>query len=87
MMPRKLTSLGGFYLAPGYSTEFLHMFLAQDLYPSRLDRDADENIQAELVPLAAVLTMMSAGELQDAKSIAGLTLALGALEKGHEQPG
>jgi 8-oxo-dGTP pyrophosphatase MutT (NUDIX family) len=27
-LPRKLVRLGGYYLAPGYSTEFMHLYLA-----------------------------------------------------------
>ena len=37
--PGKLTSLGGEFTAPGYTTEFIHLFLAEDLTPAPLAVD------------------------------------------------
>jgi ADP-ribose pyrophosphatase len=37
----KLTRLGGFFLAPGYATEFMHVYLATGLRPDRLSGDDD----------------------------------------------
>ena len=37
--------LGKFYMAPGYSTELMHIFLASGLYDSPLEPDADEYIE------------------------------------------
>ena len=34
--------LGGFYLAPGYSTEYMYVYLATDLRYDPLEADADE---------------------------------------------
>lgn len=67
--------LGGFYLAPGYSTEYLHIFLARHLTPSPLAADADEFLFVERLPLSAVLQKIEQGEIQDAKSLAALLLA------------
>jgi ADP-ribose pyrophosphatase len=75
MLPGKLQPLGGFFLAPGYSSEYLHLFLAQELSPAKLPRDADEDIQAKSYTPEALRTMMEAGDIQDAKTIAGLFLA------------
>ena len=36
MAPGKLSRIGGAFLAPGYSTEYLHFFLATELKPSPL---------------------------------------------------
>ena len=33
-LPRKIERLGGFYSAPGYGTEYLHLYLATDLVSS-----------------------------------------------------
>ena len=35
-LPRRVERLGGFYCAPGWATEYLHLYLAADLAPSRL---------------------------------------------------
>lgn len=70
--PGKLASLGGFFVAPGYTTEYIHLFLATELTPSRLPGDEDEFIQVDRVSLAEALTMIESGTIIDAKSIIGL---------------
>jgi ADP-ribose pyrophosphatase len=70
--PGKLEALGGMYVAPGYTTEYIHLFLATELVESRLDADNDEFIEAERVPLASAVEMIERGEIIDGKSIVGL---------------
>jgi ADP-ribose pyrophosphatase len=45
----QLEKIGSFFLAPGYSTEFMHVFLARDLSPSPLEGDADEFLTPEVI--------------------------------------
>jgi ADP-ribose pyrophosphatase len=71
----RLEKIGAFYLAPGYSTEFLHIFLAQDLSFAPLPGDVDEFVQAEKYTPAEAYAMALNGTLQDAKSLAALFLA------------
>jgi ADP-ribose pyrophosphatase len=70
----KLVKIGEFYLAPGYSTEYMTVYLATDLYPSPLPGDIDEFITIEHVPVAKAYDMVINGELQDGKSLAVLLL-------------
>jgi ADP-ribose pyrophosphatase len=63
------------YLAPGYSSELLHVFLARGLRPAEGTPDADENIQRAVMPLAEAVRWILAGEIHDAKTICGLLLA------------
>lgn len=74
--PGRLRRLGGFYLAPGYSTEYLHVFLATELTDSPLTPDEDERIQ--IVPLqpAEALEQMANATIEDAKSLAAMLLAM-----------
>jgi ADP-ribose pyrophosphatase len=67
--------LGGFYLAPGYSTEWLHLYLARDLRESRRAGDFDEEIEVETAGLEEALRRLLGGEPSDMKTIAGLFLA------------
>ncbi len=78
--PGRLRRLGGFYLAPGYSTEYLHVFLATELTDSPLTPDEDERIQ--IVPLqpAEALEQMANATIEDAKSLAAMLLAMPILE-------
>ena len=72
---RKIESLGGFYLAPGYSTEYMYVYLATGLYHNPLQADENEFLQVETIPLADALQMSTTGSLPDAKSLAALWLA------------
>jgi ADP-ribose pyrophosphatase len=76
-----LTKVGDFYLAPGYSTEFMHVFLATDLSFDPLEADADEFLSVEHIPVAEAIRMAERGEMPDAKSLAALLLAKSSLEK------
>ena len=70
-----LERLGGFYLAPGYSTEFLHIFLARDLYEAPLEPDEEEMIEIEKVTIAQAYQLAANGQIDDAKTLAALMLA------------
>ena len=70
--PGKLEPLGGIYVAPGYTTEYIHLFLATDLRESHLEADDDEFIEVERVTMADALQMIESGEICDGKSVAGL---------------
>ncbi len=74
MAARQLTRLGSFFLAPGYSTEYMHVFLASDLYPSPLPGDADEFLDVVKVPFEHVRDLVSQGEIQDSKTLSALCL-------------
>ena len=68
----RMERLGGFYSSPGYSTEFLHLFLATELEPGGSRAHEDEIIEVVPIPLKQVHRLITSGELRDAKSIAGL---------------
>jgi ADP-ribose pyrophosphatase len=70
-----LKKLGGYFLAPGYSTEYMHVYLASDLYPSRLPGDEDEFLDVVSCPVPRVLEAVRSGKIQDAKTLASLYLA------------
>jgi len=76
-----LTKLGEFYLAPGYSTEFMVVFLATGLSPNPLDADDDEFLSVESIPVAEAFERAERGEIPDAKSLAALFLAKPSLKK------
>jgi len=72
---REMLPIGGFYMSPGYSTEYMYCFLARGLYRSPLSPDADEFLNVEKIPLEQVKRMAAAGDLPDSKSLAALMLA------------
>ena len=71
-LPRKIERLGGFYSAPGYCTEYLHLYLATDLIPSPLYAEDTEEISLVRVPVNQIRSLITSGNIYDAKSIAGL---------------
>jgi ADP-ribose pyrophosphatase len=75
-LPRKIEKLVGFYAAPGYCTEYLHLYLATDLVPSRLHAEDTEGISLVRVPLDQVAALITSGRICDGKSVAGLLLYL-----------
>lgn len=80
MAAGSLSEIGAFYLAPGYSTEFMHVYLARDLVPSRLVADEDEFLTVVKMPVQEVLEAARTGRIVDAKSLAALFLAKPYLE-------
>jgi ADP-ribose pyrophosphatase len=76
MAAARLEKLGEYYLAPGYSTEKMHAYLARDLSPAPLAQDEDEFIEVVKLPVGEALQLARAGTIQDAKSLAALFLAL-----------
>ncbi|MCL5266211.1 MAG: NUDIX hydrolase [Chloroflexi bacterium] len=68
----RIEPLTGFYPCPGYSTEFIHVYVATGLQPSVAEHDDDEDIEVVPVPFPEALKMVGSGEICDAKSIIGL---------------
>ena len=83
-MPQKVKRLGGFYSAPGYCTEYLHLYLATDLVPSRLFAEDTEEISLVRVPMVQIPDLIASGRFCDAKSIAGLLTYLEYLKRKPE---
>jgi ADP-ribose pyrophosphatase len=81
-----IEALGGFYLAPGYSTEYMHVYLATNLHYDPLKADADEFLSVEKVAIKDAFEMSMRGFLPDAKSLAAFFLARPRLEKLKKEP-
>jgi ADP-ribose pyrophosphatase len=67
--------LASFWTAPGFATELMHLYLATGLVVVAEDRrlaDEDEHLELVRLPLADAVALVEAGEIADAKSIAGL---------------
>ncbi|MCX7994036.1 MAG: NUDIX hydrolase [Fimbriimonadales bacterium] len=77
---RQLRKLFSQYLAPGYSQEVLHVYLAEDLAPVAQRLDEDEAVELVPTPLQAVEAMVLEGQIKDSKTIAGLLMTLRLLE-------
>lgn len=72
----KLTFLGSYYIAPGYSNEIIHYFWSKDLIWDPLPLDEGEFLQVETIPWQKAVEMTKRGEFSDAKTIMGILLVL-----------
>lgn len=76
MAAKEMVKLGGFYMTPGYSNEFMTVFLATELYPAPLEMDDDEFLNLVKIPLKEAYEKARNGEILDGKSITSLFLAM-----------
>lgn len=67
-----LESLTAFYPVPGYSTEFIRVYVAAGLQPALKGGDDDEEIEVVPTPFPRALEMIATGEICDGKTIIGL---------------
>ncbi len=70
--PMSVKRLGGFYSSPGFCTEYLHLFLATDLVPNRLQAEDTESIQVIKVRPEELEGLIKSEAVCDSKSIAGI---------------
>lgn len=75
MAAGELIKLGEFFLAPGYSTERMHLFLARKLSADSLEADEDEMLELLRISPKLALAMVQDGQIRDAKTLLGLLLA------------
>lgn len=76
MDAREIISLGGFFLAPGYTDEYMTIFLARGLFSSPLEPDDDEFLNLVTMSVETAYQKAIAGEIEDGKTLAALFLAM-----------
>lgn len=69
----KVTKLAEFYVSPGFLTEKMHVFVATDMVETQQNLDHDEFVEVIRIPLETAVKMARSGEIEDAKTIIGLT--------------
>lgn len=70
-----LHRVGATYPAIGYSDEVIHLFVAEDLERTAPDREEGEFMEVVPMGFAEALGKVRGSEIQDAKSVAALTMA------------
>lgn len=70
--PQQIEAIGGIHAAPGYTTEYIHLFYATGLEHAPLKLDADEFLAVERLPLNEALALIESGGITDSKTIIGL---------------
>ena len=76
----RLRHLSSSWVAPGWCTELMHIYLAEELSPASLPPDYDENISVVTVPFQKITDLIENKEIQDLKSIAALLLVRATMD-------
>jgi ADP-ribose pyrophosphatase len=71
----KIEKISEFYVSPGFLTEKMYVYLATELTETAQRLDGDEIIEIERISFSQAFELIRSGGIEDAKSIAGLTLA------------
>jgi ADP-ribose pyrophosphatase len=74
--------LSEFFVSPGFCGEKMWVYLATDLTETTAHPEDDENLEVVRLSMPRALEMIEAGEIEDAKTIIGLTLAAARLGAG-----
>jgi len=79
--PEKLILLNEFYLAPGYSNEYMYLFMADGLVESKHVEDPDEYIEEIVsIPYEEVKVKLVNNVFKDVKTILALQLIINKIE-------
>ena len=71
----KLEKLTEFYVSPGFCEEKMWIYLATEMTETKQQLEDDEIVEVVRLPFSQALEMITAGEIEDAKTIIGLILA------------
>jgi ADP-ribose pyrophosphatase len=72
---KRWTRLGAILVAPGYTTERIHLFAARGLTPAYAAQDEDEHIAVEELTASEVRKKIRSGAIRDGKSLSAVLLA------------
>lgn len=71
----KYTSLGVIYASPGYCSEKLYLYMAEELTAGNTEPDEGEILNVEKIPFEDVVKMILNDEIHDSKTIAAVLKA------------
>ena len=81
----RMTPLTSLLTTPGFCTEKIGIYLAQDLSQGDTHPDEDEFLGLVRIPLEEAIAMVMRGEIRDSKTICGLLMAREAIRAQKEQ--
>lgn len=64
------------FMAPGYSTEKIHFYLAKRLERSKMMTEDDERIEVKTIPISDALEKIRSGQIKDAKTVCAIYRAV-----------
>jgi len=82
-LSEKFEKMGEILIAPWYSDERIHLYLATELFPCKKNLDQDEILTEHVIPFDQAMEMIQRGEIQDATTIIGIKLAYSIWKRGE----
>lgn len=70
-----LEKLSEFFISPGFLEEKMWVYLATELTETKQRLETDEILEVVRIPFGQALSMITTGEIEDAKTIIGVMLA------------
>jgi ADP-ribose pyrophosphatase len=71
----RMEKLSEFFVSPGFCEEKMWVYLATELTETKQQLEDDEVLEVVRIPFSQALSMISSGEIEDAKTIIGVMLA------------
>ncbi|HEV7743721.1 MAG TPA: NUDIX hydrolase [Pyrinomonadaceae bacterium] len=75
VVPGRLEKLAEFFVSPGFCEEKMWVYLATELTITEQRLEDDEVLEVIRIPFSQALSMITTGEIEDAKTIIGVMLA------------
>lgn len=72
----KITYLGAYYSSPGFTDELVHLYIAEDLFPSSLNLDEDEFLELSKYNKKQINRLLTSNTISDMKTALGLMFFL-----------
>jgi ADP-ribose pyrophosphatase len=73
----RMEKLLGFFTTPGFTDEFIHVYMASGLTAGEPAHERDEFIQVSARPFSEALAMIERGDITDGKTIVALLYTAG----------
>ena len=71
----RMEKLSEFFVSPGFCEEKMWVYLATELSETKQQLEEDEILEVVRIPFSQALSMITTGEIEDAKTIIGIMLA------------
>ena len=82
---RKIEPLRNLYSGPSHMFGLMHVFVAEDLYPSKLEGDEPEPLELVHYPLAKIDELLASPDFAEARNLSALFLLKAYLNKNTEK--
>jgi ADP-ribose pyrophosphatase len=80
---KRWTKLVDYFASPGFLGESMQIFLARDLTAGASALEADEHLEVFRMKLSEIMKLITAGKIQDGKTLIGVSLYAAARSEGR----